>query len=275
MLEAYTTGRGGFRLRAKWHKEETGRGTYLIVVTEIPYGVQKSRLVEKLAELLTNKKLPLVEDVRDESAEDIRLVIEPKNRTVDAMVLMEGLFRSSELEVRFPLNMNVLSRGQIPNVLSLGQALQEWLDHRKVVLNRRTQNRLKQIAHRLEVLEGYLIAYLNLDEVIRIIRFGEEPKPELMAAFRADGNADRRHPQHAPALPAQAAGNRDPARACRADRAERGELMDLLASDEKQWDRISDEVKGIREKFGKGHPLASAVPRWPTRQRLKWISPKA
>ncbi len=145
--------------------------------------MQKGKLVEKIAELLTGKKLPLLEDVRDESAEDIRLVLEPKSRTVDPLVLMEQLFRLTELEVKFPLNMNVISRGQVPNVIGLREVLKEWLDHRQVVLLRRSNNRLKQIAHRLEVLDGYLIAYLNIDEVIRIIRFEDEPKQKLMARF--------------------------------------------------------------------------------------------
>ncbi len=181
--EAYATGRGSFRVRARWEKEETGRGTYVVVVTEIPYGVPKSRLVEKIAELLTDKKLPLLADVRDESAEDIRLVLEPRARTVDAAVLMESLFKLTELEARVPLNMNVLVRGQIPKVLSLADALREWLAHRRDVLQRRSRHRLAEITHRLEVLGGYLIAYLNLDEVIRIIREEDEPKKTLMRSF--------------------------------------------------------------------------------------------
>lgn len=183
IADAYATGRGGFRLRARWHKEETGRGTYVVVVTEIPYSVPKSRLVEKIAELLNEKKLPLLADVRDESAEDVRLVLEPRARNVDAELMMESLFRLSELEIRFPLNMNVLVGGQVPKVVSLGEALLEWLDHRRDVLLRRSRHRLKEIEHRLEVLAGYLIAYLNLDEVIRIIREEDEPKTELMARF--------------------------------------------------------------------------------------------
>jgi len=183
VAEAYATGRGSFRVRARWEKEETGRGTYVVVVTEIPYGVAKSRLVEKIAELLTDKKLPLLADVRDESAEDIRLVLEPRARSVDAEVLMASLFKLTELEARVPLNMNVLVRGQIPKVLSLAEALREWLDHRRDVLLRRSRYRLEQIAHRLEVLGGYLVAYLNLDEVIRIIREEDEPKKELMRTF--------------------------------------------------------------------------------------------
>ena len=250
ILEAYKTGRGGFRLRARWRKEDTGRGGYLIVVTEIPYGVQKGKLVEKLAELLMAKKLPLLEDVRDESAEDIRLVLEPKSRTVDPMLLMESVFHTSELETRFPLNMNVLSRGQVPNVLSLRDVLTEWLDHRKIVLIRRTNFRLEKIAHRLEVLDGFLIAYLNLDEVIRIIRFGEEPKPELMAAFKltqvqADAILNMRLRSLHKLEEIEIRREHD------ALTKEQGDLKALLKSDDKIWERISGEIKKVREQFGK------------------------
>ncbi len=251
ILEAYKTGRGGFRLRAKWQKEETGRGAYLIVVTEIPYGVQKGKLVEKLAELLIAKKLPLLEDVRDESAEDIRLVLEPKNRTVDPMLLMESLFRVSELELRFPLNMNVLSRGQVPNVLGLREVLTEWLDHRKQVLIRRTNFRLAKIAHRLEVLEGFLIAFLNIEEVIRIVRFADDPKAELMSAFKlSEVQADAILNMRLRAL------NKLEELAIRREHAdltkEQGQLNALLKSDDQIWDRISGEIKKVREQFGKG-----------------------
>src|SRR6476660_8563156 len=191
IAEAYTTGRGSFRLRARWHKEDTGRGTYLIVITEVPWLVQKGRLVERLAELINEKKLPFVADVRDESAEDIRLVIEPRARTVDAELLMESLFKLTELESRIPLNMNVLVKGRIPRVLGLAEALTEWLTHRREVLLRRSNFRLKQIEHRLEVLGGYLVAYLNLDKVIKIIRNEDEPKPVLMKTFKlSDVQAD-------------------------------------------------------------------------------------
>src|SRR5882757_5085733 len=162
IAEAYATGRGSFRVRARWHKEETGRGTYMIVVTEIPWLVQKGRLVERLAELINDKKLPLVADMRDESAEDIRLVIEPRARTVDAEILMESLFKLTELESRIPLNMNVLVQGRVPKVVNLAGALTEWLTHRREVLLRRTRFRLSKIEHRVEVLGGLLIAYLNL-----------------------------------------------------------------------------------------------------------------
>src|SRR5487761_2576193 len=180
IAEAYMTGRGSFRTRAKWSQEEGARGTWVVVITEIPWLVQKSRLVEKIAELLNDKKLPLVDNVRDESAEDIRLVIEPRARTVDAELLMESLFKLTELESRIPLNMNVLVKGRIPQVLGLAEALREWLDHRRDVLVRRSKYRQAQIEHRLEVLGGYLIAYLNLDRVIKIIRTEDEPKPALM-----------------------------------------------------------------------------------------------
>jgi topoisomerase IV subunit A len=170
IAEAYATGRGSFRVRARWQKEETGRGTYQIIVTEIPYFVQKTRLIEKMAELFNEKKLPLVDGFRDESTEDVRIVIEPKSRTVDAELLMESLFKLTELESRIPLNMNVLSKGKIPKVMDLAEVLREWLDHRRDVLLRRSRHRLKQIEHRLEVLGGLLIAYLNLDKVIKIIR---------------------------------------------------------------------------------------------------------
>ena len=188
MLEAYETGRGGFRLRAKWQQEDQGRGTWNIVVTEIPYQVQKSKLIEKIAELLLARKLPLLEDVRDESAEDIRVVLVPKSRTVDPGLLMESLFKLTELETRFPLNMNVLSRGKVPNVLSLKSVLAEWLEHRKDVLVRRSRHRLGEIERRLEILAGYLIAYLNIDEVIRIIREEDEPKQVMMARWSLTDN---------------------------------------------------------------------------------------
>src|SRR5712672_1775637 len=170
IAEAYTTGRGSFRTRAKWHQEEGARGTWVVVITEIPWLVQKSRLVEMIAELITTKKVPLVDDVRDESAEDVRLVIEPKSRGVDPELMMESLFRLTELESKIPLNLNVLIKGKIPKVVGLAECLREWLDHLRDVLVRRSNYRKTQIENRLEVLGGYLIAYLNIDKVIKIIR---------------------------------------------------------------------------------------------------------
>src|SRR5580693_3350539 len=184
IAEAYATGRGSFRVRARWTTEDTGRGTYQVVVTEIPWQVQKMRLVERIAELINEKKLPLLADMRDESAEDVRVVFEPRSRTVDPALLMESLFKLTELESRVPLNMNVLLRGRIPKVVGLAEALGEWLTHRRDVLLRRSRYRLSQIEHRLEMLGGYLVAYLNLDKVIKIIRNEDEPKPVLIKTFK-------------------------------------------------------------------------------------------
>ncbi len=188
IAEAYRTGRGSFRVRAHWTKEEGGRGTYQIVVDQIPYQVQKAKLIERIAELIEQKKLPLLDDVRDESAEDIRLVLIPKSRTVEPEILMEQLFRQSDLETRIPLNMNVLDSGLIPRVMSLKDALQAFINHRRDVLERRSKHRLEKIAARLEVLAGYLIVFLNLDKVIKIIRTEDEPKPKLMKAFALTEN---------------------------------------------------------------------------------------
>jgi topoisomerase-4 subunit A len=250
IIETYRTGRGGFRLRAKWDKEDTGRGGYQIVITEIPYQVQKGKLVEKIADLIAEKKLPLVGDVRDESAEDVRLVIEPKSRTVDPVVMMESLFRVTELEIRFGLNMNVLSGGQIPNVLSLREVLGQWLEHRVEVLVRRSNHRLDKINHRLEVLDGYLIAYLNIDEVIRIVRYEDEPKSALMAKFsltevqaEAILNLRLRSLSKLEEQEIRAEHNRLS--------KEKRELKQLLKSDELQWERIADEIRATRERYSK------------------------
>ena len=183
ILESYRTGRGSFRTRARWVKEDLKQGQWQIVVTEIPYQVQKAKLIEQIANLITNKKIPMLDDVCDESAEDIRLVLIPKNRNVEPELLMEALYRASELENRFSLNMNVLQDGIVPRVMNLKEVLQCWLNHRQDVLVRRSNFRLGQVNHRLEVLAGYLIVYLNIDEVIRIIRESEEPRPALMEKF--------------------------------------------------------------------------------------------
>ena len=250
ILEAYKTGRGGFRLRAKWEKEELPRGGYQIVVTEIPYQVQKSKLVEKLAELLTDKKLPLLGDVRDESAEEVRLILEPKSRLIDPVLMMESLFRLTELELRFGLNMNVLSAGQIPNVLSIKDVLKQWLEHRVDVLVRRSQYRLKKIEHRLEVLDGYLIAFLNLDEVIRIVRFEDHPKQVLMKKFslsevQTDAILNLRLKSLSKLEEVEIKAEHDKLS------KERRELKSLLKSDDLQWERITEEVKTTRERYSK------------------------
>jgi topoisomerase-4 subunit A len=249
IAEAYTTGRGSFRVRARWHKEDTGRGTYVIVVTEIPWLVQKARLVENLAELINEKKLPLVADARDESAEDIRLVIEPRSRSVDAALLMESLFKLTELETRISLNMNMLVGGRIPKVVGLAEALSEWLTHRREVLLRRSNFRLDQIEHRLEVLGGYLAAYLNLDRVIKIIRNEDEPKPILMRTFKlSDVQADailNMRLRNLRKLEEVEIKKED-----KDLRAERKSLRELVGSETEQWKKIADEIKELRAKFG-------------------------
>jgi topoisomerase-4 subunit A len=250
LLETFETGRGGVRLRARWHKEETGRGTYLIVVTEVPYQVKKAELVEGLAELIENKKAPLLGDVRDESAEDVRLVLEPKTRNVEPEVLMESLFKLSDLEVRFPVNMNVLDRGT-PKVMGLKAILKAFLDHRREVLVRRARFRLDKIEARLHVLDGLLIAYLNLDEVIRIVRYEDEPKQKLIAAFdlseiQADAILNTRLRQLA----------RLEEMEIRREHAELAEERDgivaMLASEAAQWKLVGAGLAAMRDVVGVG-----------------------
>ncbi|MBX3514988.1 MAG: DNA topoisomerase IV subunit A [Xanthobacteraceae bacterium] len=247
--EAYNTGRGSFRVRARWEQEDTGRGTWVVVVTEIPYSVPKSRLIEKIAELLTDKKLPLLADIRDESTEDVRIVLEPRSRSVDPVLMMEQLFKLTELESRFPLNMNVLMGGLTPRVVNLQEVIREWLDHRREVLIRRSKNRLGIIDHRLEVLGGYLIAYLNLDEVIKIIRTQDEPKPVLMKRFKlsdvqADAILNMRLRNLRKLEEMEIRGEH-------ADlKKEKAELEKLLKSPAGQWKKISDQIKEVRDLFG-------------------------
>jgi topoisomerase IV subunit A len=254
IAEAYATGRGSFRVRARWKQEDAGRGTWAIVITEIPWLVQKMRLVERIAELINEKKLPLIADVRDESAEDIRLVIEPRARTVDPAILMESLFKLTELESRIPLNMNVLVKGKIPKVVGLAEALREWLDHRRDVLLRRSNYRLKQIEHRLEVLGGYLIAYLNIDRVIKIIRNEDEPKPVLMKTFKlTDVQAEailNMRLRNLRKLEEFEIRKED-----KELRAEKKELEELIKSEKKQWDKIAGQIKELKDKYGKKTPL--------------------
>ena len=254
ITEAYRTGRGGFRIRARWEKEELARGGWQIIVTEIPYMVQKSRLIERIAELLTDKKLTLLNDVRDESAEDIRVVLEPKSRNIEPELLMEQMFRNTDLESRFPLNMNVLSGGKVPKVMSLRDVLREWLDHRREVLQRKSKHRLDEIARRLEILSGYLVAFLSIDEVIKIIREQDEPKPILMTRFKiTDNQAEAILNLRLRALrrleEIQIRTEHD------ALTKEQGGLNALLKSEEKQWTTISDDIRTLKETFSKKTPL--------------------
>ncbi len=186
--EAYNTGRGSFRLRARWHKEPLAQGQYHVVVTEIPYQVQKSRLIERIALLLEERKLPLLADIQDESTEKVRLVLEPKSRNVDPTLLMESLFRATDLETRVPLNLNVLDAEGTPRVMNLKEALLAFLDHRRVVLQRRSRWRREAISRRSEILKGYMIVYLNLDEVIQIIRRYDDAKERMMKKWRLTQN---------------------------------------------------------------------------------------
>jgi topoisomerase IV subunit A len=247
--EAYATGRGAFRVRARWSVEKIGLGQYQIVVTEIPYQVQKSKLIERIAELLQEKKLALLADVRDESAEDVRVVLEPKSRNVDPQVLMESLFRQTDLEIRFSLNMNVLDGNNVPRVMNLREVLQAFLDHRHVVLVRRSRFRLGNIDKRLELLEGYLIAYLNLDAVIKIIRTEDEPKPVLMKRFKlTDNQAEAILNMRLRSLrkleEMEIRGEHDQLT------VERRDLTKLLKDEDLRWQRIAAEISEMRAKFG-------------------------
>ena len=248
--EAYATGRGGFRVRAKWVVEKEKGGAWQIVVTEIPYQVQKSRLIERLAEMLQAKKLPFLGDIRDESAEDLRIVLEPKSRRLEAEIVMESLFKLSDLETRVPLNLNVLDANGRPGVLDLRGALNAWLAHRRVVLQRRSQFRLGKIANRLEVLGGYLIVYLNLDEVIAIIREADNPREQLMSRFElTETQANAILDMRLRSL------RRLEEMALRTERdsliAEQEGLETLLGDEEMQWHKISSEIREMKAIFAK------------------------
>jgi topoisomerase-4 subunit A len=247
--DAYRTGRGSFRVRARWHREEGARGTYQIVVDEIPYQIQKAKLIERMAQLIEEKKLSALDDVRDESTEDIRIVLVPKSRTVEPEILMEQLFRQTDLESRFPLNLNVLDKGISPRVMSLREALQAFIDHRRDVLGRRSRYRLAKIADRLEVLEGYLAVYLNLDKVIRIIRTEDEPKPKLIAAFKlTDRQAEAILNMRLRSL--RRLEEMEIRHEHEALTKEQKDLKKLLGSERQQSERLIEEIKDIDRRFG-------------------------
>lgn len=250
ILDAYTSGKGVFKIRAKWEKEDLGHGQYQIIVTEIPYMVQKAKLVEKIAELLINKKIPLLNDIRDESAQDVRIVLEPKSRLVDANLLMEHLFRQTELESRFNMNMNVLDSDGVPRVMSLKEVLGEYLKHRHNVLLRRTNYRLDKINYRLEILSGYLTAYLNLDRIIEIIREEDDAKTAMMKEFSLTDNQ------------AEAILNMKLRSLRKLEESqireeydelsqEKNGLENLLANEDRQWQALTEEIRQTKEKFGK------------------------
>jgi len=255
LLCAYETGRGGFRLRARWEIEQGKFGTWALVVTEIPYQVQKSRLIEHVAALLEEKKLPLLGDIRDESAEKIRLVLEPKTRGVEPEVLMETLFRATQLETRFPLNMNVLTADRTPRVLGLRAVLQAWLDHRHEVLRRRSAHRLKAIEHRLEILNGFLAVFLNIDKVIKIIRVEDDAKAGLIREFQlSDVQAEAILNMRLRSL--RRLEEMEIRKEHKNLTKEGGELNALLADEKRRWSRITTEIGEIQKKFS-GGPLGA------------------
>jgi topoisomerase IV subunit A len=249
VAEAYATGRGSFRLRARWQKEPLSHGLYQIVVTEIPYQVQKGRLIEKVAALLEERKLPLLADIRDESTEEVRLILEPKNRNVDADVLMEQLFRLTELETRVPLNLNVVDALGVPRVMNLKEALQAFLDHRREVLQRRSRHRLAAVARRMEILRGLVIVYVNLDEIIHIIREADDPKAEMMARWgltevqvEAILNMRLRALRRLEEIAIQ--------KELASLGSEASGLEALLGSERRQWRALAKEVAATRAEFG-------------------------
>jgi len=249
IAEAYATGRGSFRLRARWTKEQLSHGLYQIVVTEVPFQVQKSRLIEKVAALLEERKLPLLADIRDESAAEIRLVLEPKNRNVDADVLMEQLFRLTELEVRVPLNMNVVDALGVPRVMNLKEVLRAFLDHRREVLQRRSRHRLAAVARRMEILRGFVVVYVNLDRVIKIIREADDPKAEIMRRWKLSDvqveailNMRLRTLRRLEELEIK--------QELKTLGAESEEIEKLLASDRRQWTALAKEIKTTQAEFG-------------------------
>ncbi|HCV63312.1 MAG TPA: DNA topoisomerase IV subunit A, partial [Alphaproteobacteria bacterium] len=250
IAEAYQTGRGSFRVRADWTVEKEKGGAWKIIVTAIPYQVQKSRLVEKMAEMLNDKKLPVLADIRDESAEDLRLVLEPKSRRIDPVLMMESLFKLTDLESRVSLNLNVLDASGKPGVLSLKSALLEWIDHRLVVLQRRSRYRLGKIASRLEVLEGYLVVYLNLDEVIAIIREEDNPKTRLMERFglnenQANAILDMRLRSLRKLEEMEIRGEREKLE------EEKTGLTSLLADEDQQRRSVARDVKSLKTDFAR------------------------
>lgn len=256
IIDAYKTGRGGFRVRARWEKEETSRGGYQIVITEIPYQVQKSRLIEKIAELVISKRLPLLDDIQDESAEDVRVVLVPKSRSVDPALLMASMFKLTELENRISLNMNVLSQGKVPKVMSLREVLVEWLDHRRDVLQRRSNYRLAAIIRRLEILGGLLVAYLNIDEVIRIIREEDHPKATMMEQFSiTDLQAESILNMRLRSL--RKLEEFEIRKEFAALEAEQTEIEALLASEEQQWQTVASEIRKVRKDYGKDTKLGA------------------
>ncbi|MDX2094842.1 MAG: DNA topoisomerase IV subunit A [Alphaproteobacteria bacterium] len=256
LVETYTNGRGSLRVRARWEKEQLSHGLYQVVITEIPYQVQKSKLIEKMAELFREKKLPLLANIQDESTGNVRIVLEPRSKNIDPELLMEALYRATDLEIRYGVNMNVLGADGIPRVMNLREMLQEFLNHRHEVLVRKSKNRLEQIARRLEIVSGFITCFLNLDEVIRIIREEDEPKPELMQAFdlselQAESILNMRLRQ------LRKLEEMELKREHKELKAEQKALNALLKSDAERWGSISEEIKAVKKRFNGQKTLAA------------------
>lgn len=256
IVDAYTTGRGSLRVRAKWEKESFSHGLYQVVITEMPYQVPKSKLIEKIAELFRDKKLPLLGNIRDESTDVVRIVLEPRSKNIDAEVLIESLYKTTDLEVRYAMNMNVLGADGIPRVMNLREMLQAFLDHRHEVLERKSKHRLAAIARRLEILEGMLVCYLNLDEVIRIIREEDEPKPALIEAFdltdlQAESILNTRLRQ------LRKLEEMEIKKEHKELKAEQKALKDLLKSEDARWAAIAEEIKAVKKRFAANKALSA------------------
>jgi len=296
IVETYRIGRGSFRLRARWEVEQLPRGLWQVVVTEIPYQVPKSKLIEKLAEVIQTKKVPILGDVRDESADDVRIVLEPRSKNVDPDQMMAMLMKTTDLEIRFSLNMNVLIDGRTPRVCGLREVLRAFLDHRREVLQRRSQHRLDKIDHRLEVLEGYIIAYLNLDRVIDIIRYDDAPRDALMRESwgrsfpRATSEKDYVTPAPGEGelteVQAEAILNMrlrslrrleeiELKRERDALMKERAELDELLNSERRQWTRIREELDGVRKQFGKDTAIGARRSSFAEAGEVEDLAPEA
>jgi topoisomerase-4 subunit A len=249
IAETYRSGRGSFRVRARWIREDAARGVWAAVVTEIPYGVQKSRLIEQLATLLNDKKAPLLAEVRDESSEDVRIVLEPRSRTVEPATLMESLFKLSELEARASMNMNVLVDGVVPRVVGLGEALRQWLDHRRDVLLRRSRHRLGQIERRLEMLAGMMIVFLNLDAVIRIIREEDDPKAALVARFKLS-EAQVNYILDTRLRALRRLEEMELKREQADLKKEKSDIDELINEEKRQWQTIAIQIRDVKKRYG-------------------------
>lgn len=274
LVETYTNGRGSLRVRAKWEKEQLSHGLWQVVISEIPYQVPKSKLIEKIAELFREKKLPLLGNISDESTDKVRIVLEPKSKNVDPAILMESLYRVTDLEIRYGVNMNVLGADGIPRVMNLREMLQAFLDHRHEVLVRKSKNRLDQIARRLEIVSGLIICFLNLDEVIRIIREEDEPKQELMSTFdltdiQAEAILNMRLRQ------LRKLEEMELKREHKELKAEQKALQGLLKNEDERWSAIGEQIKDVKARFKANKAIAGRRTELSDAPAMVDISPEA